>query len=432
MANAMGFDDTCVQSVAVARISSGSIGMAPFYATTACLTGPQVMKSDAGGPSIPFSVPELAKDGESNTSVLDSSSSNPSPNQITLALTGAPDGPQLTVTGTNLGSTVIDKVGFFNSDRTDPVQAAPLATPAQTSGSVTVNVPNQVASYQDVWWVRVHNSGTGMWSARAQARPPQVGDAVLSCDATSSSGNFGSIDVPHGGNDLADLEANVRDGLRPPTTLKPWPGPPPYPGENVCQGVTGVAVTSSDTTSKENTNCVQSVTGLKAKPVYDGYLKSPSGKLLVDTSPACLSLGRPSRGPHNENSDVLSCFLKNDTLKLSDTVHYNGPDGLFTQDIWESPRFVLVPKLENDPNGTKWMPITGVVPGFITDQPTGASRQYPLVTGATDNGLVVQHPDKLRAIRVFFFSMNALPPPPDGLPLQDYLGTGKKVISLVN
>jgi hypothetical protein len=28
--------------------------------------------------------------------------------------------------------------------------------------------------------------------------------------------------------------------------------------------------------------------------------------------------------------------------------------------------------------------------------------------------------------------MDALPPPPDGTPLQDYLGSGKKVITMVN
>jgi hypothetical protein len=191
-------------------------------------------------------------------------------------------------------------------------------------------------------------------------------------------------------------------------------------------------VISTDALSKENTNCLLSVTGLKANPAYDGFLKNPGGKLLTDTSPACLAAGRPVRGPLNENSDVLSCFLKNNTLKLSDAVSYHGSDRLFTQDLWSSPRFLLVPKLDHDPTGTKWMPITGFVPAFITDQPTGASKQNPLVTGDTDNGLVVEHPKKLRAIRVFFFSMDALPPPPDGVDLQDYIGSGKKVVTLVN
>jgi hypothetical protein len=153
---------------------------------------------------------------------------------------------------------------------------------------------------------------------------------------------------------------------------------------------------------------------------------------MVDTTAPCLSRGRPTRGPWGENADVLSCFLKNDTLKLSDAVGYTGTDPLFTQDIYSSPRFAVVPILDHDPTGNKWMPIVTFVPAFITDQPTGASRSNMLVTGATDNGLVIQNPQKLRAIRMFFFSMDALPPPPDGTPLQDYFGTGPKVITMSN
>jgi Flp pilus assembly protein TadG len=430
LANVMGFDDACVQGVAIARIASGSHGMSPFYATNSCSQGPQVLKSDAGGPSIPFSVPALANDADSNTSVLADTDPNPDPGQLPLAVTGAPDGPQITLTGTDLGPAVIDKVGFFSSDQTAPKIATPLATPAQSPTSVTVDVPNEVASYQDVWWIRVHNGVNNMWSARVEARPLLVGDVTLSCDPNSSSGNFGAVDIPWGGNDLADLEKNIRDGNRPPITLVPWPGLP-LPAENTCQN-SPLGVTSDDTNFRENTNCLLSVTGLKASPAYDGLLRSPDGRLLEDTSSVCQSLGRPARGLRSENSDVLSCFLTDNTLKLSDTVNYHGSDALFIQDIWKSPRFLLVPKLQLDPTGTKWMPITGVVPAFITDQPTGASRQSPLVTGATDNGLVVEHPNKLRAIRIFFFSMDALPPPPDGVDLQDYFGSGKKVVTLVD
>jgi hypothetical protein len=44
----------------------------------------------------------------------------------------------------------------------------------------------------------------------------------------------------------------------------------------------------------------------------------------------------------------------------------------------------------------------------------------------------VENPQKLRAIRVFFFDFDALPTPPDGTPLQDYFGAGPKVITMVN
>jgi Flp pilus assembly protein TadG len=431
MANVMGFDDTCVSSVSTARIASGAVGMAPYYATDACDQGPQILKSDAGGPSIPFSVPALHFDAQTNTSVLSSTSPNPSPDIIPIQPVGNPAGPQITLTGTNMNAATIDRVGFFSSDQSAPILAVPKTTPAQTNTQITVDVPNQVASYQDVWWIRVRNATTGNWSARSQARPLLVGEVTLSCDPNSSSGNFGSIDIPWGGNDLDDLEKNIRDGIRPGTTLRKWTATP-IPGPNTCNTHPS-GIISTDTLGKENTNCVQSVTGLKAKPAYDGYLED-GGRLRVDTSDTCRALGRPTRGPYDENSDVLSCFLEDRPvpLKLSDAIAYNGTDPLFTQEIWESPRFLIVPKIQVDPNGTKWMPIIDFVPAFITDQPTGASKQYPLVTGATDNGLVVENPKKLRAIRVFFFDMDALPDPPDGAELQDYFGAGPKVVTMVN
>ena len=46
---------------------------------------------------------------------------------------------------------------------------------------------------------------------------------------------------------------------------------------------------------------------------------------------------------------MLSCFLVNNTLKLSDAVGYNGADPLFTQDIWKSPRLLIVPKIQTRP-----------------------------------------------------------------------------------
>ena len=53
------------------------------------------------------------------------------------------------ITGTNPWvRRYIDQVGFFNSDQTAPKIAT---ITAQTATSITVNVPNAVASYQDVW-----------------------------------------------------------------------------------------------------------------------------------------------------------------------------------------------------------------------------------------------------------------------------------------
>jgi Flp pilus assembly protein TadG len=429
MASVMGFNDTCVSSVSTARIASGSIGMAPYYATDACDQGPQVLKSDAGGPSIPFSVPTLFADGQSNNAVLSSVDPNPNPNQIPVQPLGNPNGPQITITGTNMEATNIDKVGFFSSNQTAPHQATPLTTPAQTGTQITVNVPNEVASYQDVWWIRVHRQSTDTWSARSQARPLLVGEVTLSCDPESTSGNFGSIEFPWTNNPNGNIELGIKDGVPPPMTLKRWPSPP-FPAANNCK-TDPLGVYSEYGSLKENSNCVNTTTGLRAGAAYDGLLKPSDGRLLVPTSPACQTLGQPASGTFNENVDLLSCFLTNNTDFLSKAVSYSGSQPLFTQDIWKSPRFMIVPKLAVDPAGNKWMPIVDFVPAFITDEVTGSSRQAPIMSGQTDNGFVLGN-KQVRAMRVFFFDMDALPAPPDGGPLQDYFGAGPKIITMVN
>jgi hypothetical protein len=445
MANALGFSDTCVQSIATAAIKSGGLGMAPYYAASPCDSGPNVLKSDAGGPSIPFSVPPLSHDAETNTSVL---SGTPNPSQVTpVANAGDPPHLYITFSGTNLGTADIDSVGFFNSDRSEPVIVTSTNFSNQTTGSISVQLPNAVESRGDVWWIRVHHkvvttapipASSDKWSARSQALPLIIGDATLSCDPESASGNFGSIQIPHGFNqDKDDLVANIQDGLLAPISLAPFPGT--LPADNDCRTMGSPSVISADPNPHNpNTNCVDSLTGLGAGDAYDGYLANPRGRLLQDSSSRCT--GSPqSRSARlalstgeSINNDTLSCYLVNDSLHLSDLISVaTGATPKLDQSIWNSPRFMQVPILQHDPNGHKWMPILRFVPAFITDEVTGSSRSAPLFSGDTENGFVMQNPHKLRAMRVFFFDADAMPPPPDGSPLTDYNG-GAKIPVLIN
>jgi Flp pilus assembly protein TadG len=443
LANAIGFNDTCVQSVATAAIKSGGTGMAPYYAAAPCDSGPNVLKSDAGGPSIPFVVPPLSHDTETNTSVLNSAS----PSQVTpVAAVGDPPHLFITITGSNLGAANIDSVGFFNSDRSQPIISTVFSS--QAAGAISVQLPNSVESRGDVWWIRVHHKvettapippSSDQWSARAEAQPLIVGDATLSCDPNSSSGNFGSIQIPHGfNNDKDDLVANIRDGVLPPISLKAFP--PPLPADGACRTMGTPSVTSADPSPHSpGTNCVDSLTGLGAGDAYDGYLDSHAGKLVTDTSSRCHDApqSRSTRlvlsTGESVNNDTLSCFLVNDSLHLSDLISVpTGASPKLDQSIWDSPRFTQVPILAHDPNGHAWMPIVRFVPAFITDEVTGSSRITPLFSGDTENGFVMQNPNKLRAIRMFFFDIDAMPPPPDGGPLIDYIGAGPKLVALIN
>ena len=95
---------------------------------------------------------------------------------------------------------------------------------------------------------------------------------------------------------------------------------------------------------------------------------------------------------------------------------------------------MIVPLLDHDPNGTKWMPIKRLRARLHLRPALGCQQAgHRFRARRRRTGLVTQNPHKLRAIRVFFFDMDALPPPPpDGTILQDYFGSGPKIVSMIN
>lgn len=444
LASVMGVQSTCVQSQATARLASGGLGMAPYYATSNCDSGIQTLKSNASGLSVPVTVPTLYADSDTNASTL----STISPNQIPLNSTLA----SVTITGKKLDAANVDQIGFFNSDRSAPTATTPIPL-TQSATSLQVFVPVSVAAIQDVWYVRVHSPTTNKWSTRSEALSLVVGSAVLSCDPNSASGNFGSLDLPgwkgtSGINSTNDqLAMNIASGLKPPLSLTTYKGTPFPAGQCPAMGAGSVSVISDDTHLYPNTNCVNTSTGLDTGAASEGFLTGvgpvSNGKLRADTSPACTALGRPTRyhgnisgKDLNVNDDLLTCFFVDSSTTIAQAIAYNGTGSLFTQDIWKSPRFSLIPVFTADPPGSKTYPILKFVAGFICDQPTGATKANMFEDNTqTDHGLVVtwagSNP-KLGAIRMIFFPLEALPPPPDGGVLVDYFGTGKKVPTLIN
>jgi hypothetical protein len=365
----------------------------------------------------------------------------------------------ITITGSGLGTTAVDAVGFFNSDRTAPKLGTIAASPAQADGVIAVDVPFAVASVQDVWYIRVRSAVDGKWSSRAEALSLIVGSAKLSCDPDAATGNFGSLDLPgwknasgvNGVND--ELAMNIAGGLKSPLSLTTYKGTP-FP-TGVCPAESSsspTVISDNESDLQPNTNCVYTSTGLDTTAATEGMLTSVgtgsdkrTGKLVADTSKACTDLGRNARYPITDdktgkslslNGDLLTCFFKDTTTTVAQLTAYTGTDALLTQDIWNSPRFFLVPVFDTDPPGSKPYPIETFVGGFLTDQPTGATKanMYENTT-QTQNGLVVTWKGgnpSLGAIRVVFFPLNALPNPPDGGPVVDYFGTGKKIITLTN
>ena len=161
--------------------------------------------------------------------------------------------------------------------------------------------PEPGREHQDVWWLRVRRISDGNWSARSQARPLLVGEVTLSCDPNSSSGNSAPW-TSLGRERPQRPRAQHPDGIRPGTTLKKWTTTP-IPGQNACNSHPN-GVISTDRLGKENTNCLQSVTGLKG-PGLRRVPQEPQrqaagrhlGHLSVPGTPRPRSLQRELRHP---------------------------------------------------------------------------------------------------------------------------------------
>jgi hypothetical protein len=435
MARIMGFDGANVDASATVNLFSPGLPL-PFYTTSTCLWGTQTLKDNSGGLSIPVTVPKLWASAEPPNDTYNATLSSLSPAQVALNANNA----TLTINGS--GFNTATQVGFFNSDQSAPTTISTTVAPAtRTNTKITVVVPSSVTANNDVWYVRVFN-GT-KWSSRAGALSLQVGDAVLQCDPGSKSGNFGSLDVGGwSGSTNEQLAHNIASGPKPPVSLVTYPAPQPagYCDTNDPRTVYSAA-------GEAGMNCVDTDTGLRSVAATPGFLTGGSGyngRLDKDTSSDCTALGLPIRNVNSQypsqgiNDDLLSCFftdLTTSVATIASPSYCSTSDScpVLSPDIYDSPRFGWVPVFSMDPNGKKTMPIISFQPCFITDQPTGATKNNNLhdTTGDTDNGLVMKN-GSLRAMRVIFFNAKALPQQANGGQITDYFGSGPKIIRLVD
>ena len=425
-AGVLGFESKDVLGRATVRIGSPGSPV-PFYATPSCGYGIQTLKDNSGGLSLSVTVPPLYDPAEADTTNPNGKVSDVTPDQIALDATGI----EVTVLGT--GMTNVTDVGFFNSNKTAPTVVTPTS---KTATQVKAIVPASVTAVEDVWYVRVRIAGK--WSARLEAASLQIGSAVLQCDPGSTSGNFGTLDLPGWGlNQNSDIAMNIAKGLKPPLSLAKYPDPIPT---GLCPLADPRTIYAKTAPYFANTNCADTQPGLRSVAVTPGFLTgvgAEKGKLDKNTSPECTAVGRPNRGTlvgfaPGVNDDLLTCYFTNTTTSIATIASpsYSG-DAVLDASIYQSPRFVWVPLLAYDPAGTKTMPIIGFRPGFITDQPTGATRGNNLTTSETTNGLVMKN-GSLRAIRVIFFDEDALPSSSPGGALIDYLGVGPRIIQMIN
>jgi len=443
----------------------------PFYAFQGCDWGEKVIANPTNGQSANGVL--LSHAAETNGAALNTLTTNPatSPAQVPLNVVSPNDSLAINADAGTLAG--VTDVGFFLSGTNGPGPEPSTIDSSQISisnGVLTIaHLPTSVTSVEAVWYVRVKIGGA--WSPVTtgsgthvvlHALPLTVGAPSLTCGVGSSSGNFGTLDLPPdpvvagiNGDAKKQIAYNtikgLSHGLSPfPTDLaaSPYYCEPPRP--------TGTIAWPGD-----GTNCVPVKTGLDSAAAEMGLVLGitnpsyPQGKLEVgnpDPATTCPP-NYPSgtthltslRG-HTINNDVLTCFFTDDvtTVGLVSSQSYTGP-AVIDQAIYNSPRFVEVPVLGSQPtSGTSHQyEILDFRPAFITDQSAADTRLTgsPIVTGCQTgnnfsgecNGLTYDH-GQLNSVTLIFINPKALPHPPldtNGKYIP-YTGTGRKVPLLVN
>jgi hypothetical protein len=470
-AQVMGFNNIDVAGQATVEIKSPLQKTLPFYAFQGCDWGEKVIANPTNGQSANGVL--LSHGSETNSGRLNTLTTNPAttPPQVPLYVTSPNDSLVINAdTGTLAGAT---DVGFFLSGTNGPGPEPSTIDSTQFSvsnGVLTIaHLPTTVTSVQAVWYVRVKISGT--WSPVTtgsganvvlRALPLTVGAPSLTCGVGSSSGNFGTLDLPPdpvvagiNGDAKKQIAYNTIKGLShglshfpPNVAASPYYCEPPRPAGTIAWPADG-------------TNCVPVKTGLDSAAAEMGLVLGitnpsyPQGKLEENnTDPVTKCPNNYPGGTthlttlrgHTINNDVLTCFFTDDatTIGLVSNQIYAGP-AVIDQAIYNSPRFVQIPILGSQPtNGSSHQyEIIDFRPAFIADQSAADNRLTgsPIVTGCQTgnnfsgecNGLTYDH-GQLNSVTLIFINPKALPNPPldkNGKYIP-YTGTGKRVPLLIN
>lgn len=436
-AKVVGVDGTTVTGRATVEIKSPRYSTLPFYSFSGCDYGPQTLQQPNNGQSGQTLM--LYAPSETNAATLTSVTPTSYP-----AGTAAGTMQPIDLAGTNLAG--VTEVGFFESGN------AVAGPPPVTTVSFTVNVDGTlihlddlpdnargVTGVQQFWYIRVKIGG--QWSAvyrNTSLNAPKltIGTPPLLCGQGSTSGNFGTMLLENqvgGGWDKMGA-ANVAVGLDSTLGVYPLAG-------RRADGTCDSSQTETVLWTAEGTNCVSTDTGMSAKVATGGFLgvgsAAPAGKPGLLAKPFTTKCG-PGDTPATDvvmgktiNNDTLTCFFTNGTVNVGEiqTASYPGPVVLST-DIYSSPRFGWVPVLPAQPatGSSKRYQIVEFRPCFLTDQPASAVKgDQPSAT----NGIVTDG-NGVHSIQIIFINEKALPPRPGAQSTGPYVGSGVKILRLVN
>ncbi|UDY22638.1 TadE/TadG family type IV pilus assembly protein [Nocardioides sp. Kera G14] len=448
---------------ATVQIKSPEMSTLPFYAFTGCDYGAQTIAQPTNGHAADIVL--LANPADTNAAVFTTPTAtlpNPattpysSPAAVPLDVTDPNDVIQ--INGSGLGA--VSDIGFFESgvvsSGPDPV-TVPIANAVSASSTqISLHLPTVVASTQTVWYIRVKIGSTWSRATHTQggslildALPLQVGSPTLTCGQGSMAGNFGTLKLTNSQGPTgqsANIAYNIAAGVEHSVATYPLASAIPI----LCTTL-GLAPLRL-TWPHDPTNCVDTKTGLDLDAAQAGFLDGVAGRpgrlhdiedggCAADGVPSSTLSLRTASGtaitqPSAVNNDTLSCFLTDSTTTVGDIASgaYDGGPVL-SQKIYQSARFALVPVLgmQPDSGGSKLYTVIDLRPAFITDESMAATSSYTLPT-SSHNGVTLSDTGQhgIASVQIIFFSSDALPPPPDGVGLEAWFGSGAKRVVLVD
>ncbi len=457
-ANIFGVGNGNVSADALVNVFTAGKRVMPMYAVTGCDYGLQTLADPANGHTTP-AVPTIAYDTDTNTTDLTplSQELRDSTNAVVASLEFDSTGNTVSFEAKKWVNAT--KIGFFRSDSALPADVKEVTTfwlstdatktnlapfTENNARTVKLNIPDAVADVETVWWIRVFNATTGKWSPKSTALGVRVGEAVLECDAGSSAGNFGTLKFPRTLSPSDWIPANIALGLEPPLTAEVHE----YAVANLAtagqctDGLNGAIVSVS--TLRPGTNCVDTDTGLSANFATQGLVQGGSwgtGMLRTqNTRTGCAPNGGNdnrdvtfSGTTYSINNDVLTCYFTNGTTSIADIAKASYSGGVVLDPaILKSPRFFYVPVLNIQPSGggSNTYSIVDFRAAFLTDETATTTAIKGSKTGTNNNGVITQGQD-IKQLKVVFFNDDALPIDGD-IPIIDYLGSGKRVIRLLD
>lgn len=405
----------------------GSLATLPMFAVGAggCDYGSQTLTDPANGHHV-TSVPVLPAPLHDPTQTSNATLTGADPFRFDAGVAGLID----TVGGTHLSS--VTEVEYFSDPKNNPAPPAPvvpqsvISTDSSGKTIANVTVPTAVTSYPGVWWIRTFSSsGNNGWSPLDQSLPIRIGDGPIQCPSSVVSGNFGSLKLPRTDSTPGNwLAMNIANGIQPPGSLQATADAAEIP--NCTPGHAGVvySATTGGSAPVANTNCVDTDTGLTANSTTQGLLASTPSRLGGKPTTSSVSGRNCAPGATNNtsrsaagytfNNDTLTCFMTGAATSLATIASptYSGGAALDPA-IFDSPRFVYVPVVAQDPGtgGSQHWSVVGMRAGFITgedDTSTYNAQKWNVHSSMTDNGVTITN-GKVTSLQVFFFNDSALP-----------------------